>query len=269
MGRLDGKAIVMTGAAGFIGSTCARIIRDEGAQLLLVDVSPTVTDVAGELNTLARQEVIACVADITVESDVERCISTAVKRFGQIDGLWNNAAALSFDFLSLDTCIVDLDFDYFKRAITVNTLGAFLLCKYAIPEMTRLDTSSIVNTSSIGSTRGDEAWSAYGVSKAALNRLTLDVATQYGGRGLRCNTVIVGSIPNPERMAEIAFGEHTMSEYQLLTRPGRPEDIGQAVVFLLSDESSFITAESIRVDGGINAFQPWLIDRRRQQRAPE
>lgn len=264
MSRLNGKVIVLTGAAGHIGSVGAQMLHDEGARLVLFDHSRDVEDVAARLNS-ATAGAVACIGDVTAEADVRRCISATLETFGRLDGLWNNAAALEFDFLSRDTTIAELELDYFERAISVNLLGAFLFCKYAIPEMRNAGGGSIVNTSSIGSTRGDTAWSAYGVSKAGLNRLGLDVATQYGGSNIRCNTVVVGSIPNPLRMDEITFGDHTMSEYQLINRPGRPADVGHAAVFLLSDESSFITGGSIRVDGGVNVFQPWVISRRRLQ----
>jgi NAD(P)-dependent dehydrogenase (short-subunit alcohol dehydrogenase family) len=184
-------------------------------------------------------------------------VEAAAKHFGGLDILHNNAAASDPALMSRDGDVADLDVTVFDRTLAVNLRGPMLGCKHAIPRMLARGGGAIVNTSSASGLVGDPVRTAYGVSKAGLDSLTRYVATQYGKRGIRCNSIAPGVIATPALAANVPREMIAIYERSHLTpRLGRPEDIAAAVVFLASDDAAFITGQTLSVDGGLLAHHP-------------
>ncbi len=177
-----------------------------------------------------------------------------VDRFGRLDVLHNNAAMTDSDFLDRDGSVTDLDLGVWERTLAVNLTSQMLTCKHAIPEMVRSGGGSIINMSSGASLKGDRTCTAYGVSKAGVNTLTMYVATSHGKQNIRVNAIVPGLIVTDAVRAhlteEILSG---LGRAVLTTHLGEPDDIANTVVFLASDESRYITGQLLSVDGGMSA----------------
>ena len=257
MGKLDGKVAIVTGAASGIGAETALALAEEGAAVALADI-----DEAGAREMAARIEALggralACRADVSREDDVRRMVAGAVDAFGGLDVLHNNAADSSPETIGGDGDLLELDVAVWDRALAVNARGAMLGCKHAVPAMLARGGGSIVNTSSVSGLTGDLARAAYAASKAAVNALTLAVATMYGKRGIRCNAIAPGVIRTPALDANVP--PEQLAAYEagnLLPRLGSTRDVARAVVFLASEESAYVTGQILRVDGGALSHHP-------------
>ncbi|GID33430.1 SDR family NAD(P)-dependent oxidoreductase [Paractinoplanes brasiliensis] len=264
MNRLQDKVAIVTGAAGNLGFTGAHAMAAEGARVVMMDISPSVADRAAEL---AKQglEVVPYVGDVSDESDIREMVNLAARTYGRLDVLWNNAGLIGADWLDRDTDVVGVTRDHLMRTLEVNLLSVFLGSKYAIPVMAEGGGGSIINTSSIQSAGGDLALVSYGTSKAAIDYLTQSIATSYGHLRIRCNAIAPGLVPPPavdDGRAKSAPVQ-LLRDSQMLPYVGEPSDVSNAVVFLASDESKFITGQRINVDGGATGHLPTLSDRRK------
>ena len=193
-------------------------------------------------------------ADLSDEGEVVATIGEATKRFGGLDVLHNNAALTDSDFLSADTAVTELSVEVWERTLAVNLRSQMLMCKHAVPIMVEGGGGSIINMSSGASLKGDRTRTAYGVSKAGVNALTMYVATSHGKKGIRVNTILPGLVMTDAVRAHL--NETTLASLgkAVLTQSvGEPEDIADVVVFLASDESRYITGQMIAVDGGMSA----------------
>jgi NAD(P)-dependent dehydrogenase (short-subunit alcohol dehydrogenase family) len=197
---------------------------------------------------------LAVSADLSQEPEVVAAVQAVVGHFGRLDVLHNNAALTDSDFLNRDTPVTELDLEVWERTLAVNLTSQMLTCKHAIPEMVRGGGGSIINMSSGASLKGDRTRTAYGVSKAGVNTLTMYVATSHGKRNIRVNTIVPGLIVTDAVRAhlndEILAG---LSRAILTTHLGEPDDIANTVVFLASEESRYITGQMLSVDGGMAA----------------
>ncbi|MEH1028416.1 SDR family NAD(P)-dependent oxidoreductase [Micromonospora profundi] len=268
MSRLEGKVAVVTGAAGALGFAGVRAMAAEGARVVMMDLSPTVHERAKEL-TEDGFDVRSYKGDVSVEAHIAAAVALATETYGRLDVMWSNAGLVSADWVLQDSDVLGISRDYLLRTIEVNTGSVFLGSKYAVPAMAESGGGSIINTSSIQAAGGDLALVAYGTSKAAINYLTQSVATSFGHLGIRSNALAPGLIPP---MPPSAGGNHRLEEVsptqlilnsQMLKDFGEPADVANAVVFLASDESKFITGQLIYVDGGVTGHLPTLSDRRR------
>jgi NAD(P)-dependent dehydrogenase (short-subunit alcohol dehydrogenase family) len=251
VGRLDGKAAIVTGAGRGIGEATARLMAREGASVVVADLNRVEAErVAGELERAVAVEV-----DVSDEESVVRMIETTVESLGGLDVLHNNATDSAAN--AVDTDIVTLDMAIFDRLVAVNLKGQFMGCKHAIPRMLERGGGSIVNTASIDGFMGRGVRAAYGASKAGVVLLTKSVASQYGARGIRCNAVAPGLVRTPGALLH-ASSEYVEAAASLYPMPRlcNPEDVASAVVFLASDEAAYVNATTLMVDGGASVYLP-------------
>jgi NAD(P)-dependent dehydrogenase (short-subunit alcohol dehydrogenase family) len=250
-GRVEGKVIMVTGSASGIGRATAMLVASEGASAVIADLNAEGARAVADEIVGAGGSALAVHGDISVEADVVRMMGAAVDALGGLHGLVNNAAITARDHQLQDGDVVDMDPDVWDLSMAVDVRGTMLCCKHAVRHMIAAGGGSIVNTSSGASLGGDVTLTAYAAAKAAVNSITRSVATAHGRSGIRCNTVSPGGILSPSAAANVPpdilanFADHI-----LMPRMGRPEDVAKMSLFLLSDESAFITGELFRVDGG-------------------
>jgi NAD(P)-dependent dehydrogenase (short-subunit alcohol dehydrogenase family) len=251
---LDGRAAIVTGGAGGIGGATARALAREGASVVIVDIDGDRAEQVAEAITASNGTAFSVSADLSEETEVVAAISAAMARYGRLDVLHNNAAMTESDFLSRDTQVTDLPLEVWERTMAINLRSQMLMCKHAVPEMVRDGGGSIINMSSGASLKGDRTRTAYGVSKAGVNALSMYVAASHGKQGVRVNTVVPGLIITDAVRAHLTdhmlagLGRSTLTPYV-----GDPADVANLVVFLASDESRYITGQMIAIDGGMSA----------------
>ena len=254
MERLKDKVAIVTGGGGGIGGATARALARAGAAVLVVDIDEAAATRVSEGIFTTGGQAAAFRADLSDEGQVFDTIAAAVARFGRLDVLHNNAALTDSDFLTRDTGVTDLSLDVWERTMEVNLRSQMLMCKHAVPEMVRGGGGSIVNMSSGASLKGDRTRTAYGVSKAGVNALSMYVATSHGKQGIRVNTILPGLIITDAVRAHLDEKMLAgLGKAVLTPNVGQPEDIADVVVFLASDESRYITGQMIPVDGGMSA----------------
>ncbi len=247
--RLEGKVAIITGAAGSMGAEEARLFAREGAKVVIADVfDDDGRQVEAEIAETGG-EAIYVHADVTSEDDWEHLISETVSQYGKLDILVNNAG-VSGGSPEIDK----LDFDEWVRIMDVNATGVFLGTKYAVEQMVQTGSGSIINISSImGFVGGERSHPAYHASKGAVRIFTKAMAVQYGPQGIRVNSVHPGFMPpmrsfNPDPAAEEELARQTP-----LRRTGETIEVAYGVLFLASDESSFVTGTELVIDGGFIA----------------
>lgn len=247
---MRGKAAVVTGAASGIGRATARLFAAEGAELVLTDVDGDGLEALREELAGKGAEVRTVVGDVSVPEDAREMITAAVEGFGRIDTLVANAGIIPLRTV-LETTPEDWD-----RVMSIDGRGMFLTCKYAIEEMLRADGGgSIVCLSSISGVAGQPAQAAYGPAKFVATGLTKHLAVEWAAKGIRINAVAPGTI-RTERVRQLVREEggpeylETMEKLHPMGRIGEPEEVAAAILFLASDEASFITGAVLPVDGG-------------------
>ncbi|MFO0689077.1 MAG: glucose 1-dehydrogenase [Myxococcota bacterium] len=252
--NLAGRVAIVTGGASGIGRATCLALSACGASVVVADLNADgARRVAGEVEARGGRAHPQQV-DLGDEAAIREMIESAVRVFGGLDVLHNNAADSDPALMAADGAIVDLTSEVWDRNMRINLRAPMLGCKYAIPHMIRRGGGSIINTSSASGLTGDVVRAAYAASKAGLGSLTQNVAVQYGKQGIRCNAVAPGVIATPALEANVPKAAvDVYVENTLTPRLGRPEDIAAAVVFLASDASSFITGQVLSVDGGLLA----------------
>jgi NAD(P)-dependent dehydrogenase (short-subunit alcohol dehydrogenase family) len=248
-GRLRGKAAVITGAGNGIGRATAELFADEGARLVINDLDkPSLAAVAKSLRS-AGAEIVEVVGNVADPADAQAMISAAVSSYGTIDILVANAGVIPLG------TIAETSPDDWDQVMDVDARGMFLTCKYAIAEMARQGSGSIICLSSISGMAGQRGQAAYGPAKFVATGLTRHLAIEWAEHGIRVNAVAPGTIeteavrrvvktPDGRRYVDLIREQHPMK------RLGQPAEVARAIVFLASDDASFITGEVLAVDGG-------------------
>jgi dihydroanticapsin dehydrogenase len=252
--RLKGKVAVITGASSGIGRSTAELFAEEGANVVAADID----DASGDdvVSSIRQRNGIAHYVhtDISKEADAERLAAKAVKAFGRIDILVNNAA--NFVWKGPDASQED-----WRRAVDVNIIGTALVTKHVVKEIMKYGRGgAIVNLGSISGFIAQPDFLTYSATKGAILQMTRNMAIDFAPYGIRVNTVCPGTIltPTVDRYME----EHSISLDQLkaiegaksfLKRLGQPREVANAILFLASDEASYITGASLLVDGGYTA----------------
>jgi NAD(P)-dependent dehydrogenase (short-subunit alcohol dehydrogenase family) len=248
--RLENKVALITGAASGMGASMARIFAREGAKVVVADMLEADGRQIVEEIIRANGAAIFQKLDVTSEAEWRAAIDAALAAFGKLDILVNDAGISG-------SAVDDLfDTEAWNRLMAVNATGTFLGMKFAIPEMKKAGGGSIVNISSISGVTGQRGLHvAYNASKGAVRTLTKAAAVQHGRDNIRVNSVHPGLMPpmrTSGRTADPAV-RAKMLEGVPLRRDGRVEEVAHAVLFLASDEASYITGVELYVDGGFLA----------------
>jgi NAD(P)-dependent dehydrogenase (short-subunit alcohol dehydrogenase family) len=251
MGRLDGKVALISGAARGQGAAEARMFAAEGACVVLGDVLAELGEEVGAEIAASGGRACFCPLDVTSEDAWAAAVERAEREFGGLDVLVNNAAILG------RAGITETTLEVWQRVIAVNQTGPFLGMRAAIPAMRRSGGGSIVNISSALALIGTGESASYTASKGALTALTRTAAVELAPDRIRVNVVHPGVIDTP--MVDAGMGRSpealaTMAASAPIGRIGRPEEMAAAVLYLASDESSFVTGASLSVDGGLTAW---------------
>jgi NAD(P)-dependent dehydrogenase (short-subunit alcohol dehydrogenase family) len=245
-GLMDGKAGLVTGAASGIGRACAIRFAQEGAAVVVADLEraraggeetvAAIRDAGGEA------EFFAC--DVARAEDDEALVRFVVERFGRLDYAHNNAG------IGVHKLLADTEDGEFDRVIAVNLRGTFLGMKHQIRAMLPGGGGAIVNTSSNAGLRAVRLLSAYAASKHGIGGLTKNAAVEYANDGIRVNAVCPGAIMTPLMSNEPPARQQEILRPQAMSRFGRPAEVAAAVVWLCSDDASFVTGIEMPVDAG-------------------
>jgi NAD(P)-dependent dehydrogenase (short-subunit alcohol dehydrogenase family) len=254
-GRLQGKVAIITGAASGIGKATALLFAREGAKLVLADLNEAhLLEVAEAVKALAG-EVTIRPTDVASEGQVRELVGLALQRYHRIDIACNNAG-ITGDIAKVG--LAEQETDNWLRVYSVNVLGAVYMMKYVAEPMCKQRSGAIVNTSSVAGIRSGAGPNAYSASKAALINLTQTAACDFGSFNVRVNAVCPGLIETGMTKPVFDYARQTGKEEKLgsraeLRRFGLPAEVAHAILFLASDEASFITGQALPVDGGNTA----------------
>lgn len=258
MGRLDDKVAVITGGASGIGEASVRLFVEEGAEVVVADVQD---ERGGRLASELGAEYVH--ADVTQEDDVEAAVSHAVDVYGRLDCMFNNAG-----IAGAVGPIESVTVEAFDRTVAVLLRGVFLGVKHAAPVMRAQGGGSIINTASVAAVRTGYGNHVYSAAKAGVVQFTRSVAMELGEDNVRVNCVLPGFIPTPmiARARGVPLGEadgklgvitEAFREAQPIRRPGHPNDIAKAALWLASDDSGFVNGHALVVDGGVSGGRMW------------
>ncbi len=256
-GRLHGKIAVITGGGGGIGAATARLFCREGAKVALVDIDKKkVEQQAAQLSQeIVSARILPLIADVSRREQIGDAVSRAVGEFGGLDVLVNNAVAREYFPLA------EAPEESWQRIIATNILGVANCCQAALPALRRASGASIVNLSSVFGVVGRKGMGQYDATKAAILGLTRALAAEEAQHGVRVNAVCPGSTLTPFTLARAKSRGMTEEELRvkgfapsLLNRWATPEEIAYPVLWLASDEASFITGAVLMADGGLSAI---------------
>jgi NAD(P)-dependent dehydrogenase (short-subunit alcohol dehydrogenase family) len=239
-GRLEGKVCVVTGAASGIGAETARLFAEEGARVVGVDIAEG-----------AEGEFILN-ADVSDEHSVRDMYDEAAREMGRIDVLFNNAGINPSD----DASVLDTSLETWQRVQDINLKSVFLCCKYGIPHLLEAGGGSVINTASFVATMGAATSQiSYTASKGGVLSLSRELGVEFGKRGVRVNALCPGPVNTPllqELFADDPGETARRTVHLPMGRFAEAREIAQGALFLASDESSYVTASTFLVDGGIS-----------------
>lgn len=249
------KVVIVTGAGRGIGAAAAEMLAQNGAKVVLADINDDWGNKTVAAIKAQGLDVSFMHVDVTKEADVEGCVKFAVEKYGKLDGIVNNAATI------VVKPVADITSEEWDRVIDVNLKGVFLGCKHAIRQFEKQGKGgSIVNIGSISAVVGLPEQPVYCASKGGVFQLSRQIAIEYAKKNIRCNVVGPGSVSgefvqiyldgqtDPKEAADRQMRSHPMNRF------ATPQEVGECIMFLLSDRSSFVTGANLMVDGGYSAI---------------
>ncbi|UCE12167.1 MAG: glucose 1-dehydrogenase [Candidatus Heimdallarchaeota archaeon] len=249
--RLDGKVIIITGIGSGIGRATARLFAQEGAKIIGADIDNEKGHEVVESIIQTGEEAIFVRADVSRAEDVKKLVEKA-KTFDRIDILFNNAG------IEVVKKLIDTTEEEWDKTIRINLKSVFLCCKYVIPEMIKGRGGVIINNASVAALVGSFS-PTYSASKGGIVSLTKTLAVELAPNNIRVNCICPGAIETPmlhrviEKQGDPKIIRQERTNQYPIGRFGKPEEVAQAVLYLASDESSFVTGTVITVDGGFTA----------------
>jgi dihydroanticapsin dehydrogenase len=253
MGRIDGKACIVTGAGSGIGKAIAQRLAEEGGRVVCVDVNAATAIATAQTISETGGEAVAFTADVSDSQHVDAFVADCLATYGRVDVLVNNAG------VNIPGVLHEVSDDVIDKTLNVNVKGAIYGCRAVIPSMLQQGSGSIVNISSVNGLVSEPFLAVYSASKGAIVMLTKGVALDYAKKGIRCNAICPGWVDTPinyahaEMLGGLDKVYATIDSFQPIGRPGEPREIAHLALFLASDEASFITGSIITADGGMTA----------------
>ncbi|TKD71284.1 SDR family NAD(P)-dependent oxidoreductase [Pseudalkalibacillus hwajinpoensis] len=245
--RLQDKVAIVTGGGGGIGRATALRFASEGAKVVVSDIHAESGEESVDQITKMGGDAIFVRTDTSMEGDMKALVEECEKQYGGLDIFFNNAGVSNEEVK-----LVDISVDEWDRVVSINLKGVFMGMKYAIPAMEKRNGGAIVNTSSLLGFKGKKYMAPYNASKGGVITLTKNAALEYGAKNIRVNAVCPGvidtNIVTPWKEDDRKWP--IISKANALKRVGQPEEIANAVLFLVSDEASYVTGTSLLVDGG-------------------
>lgn len=254
MRGIEGRTVLVTGAARGMGRAAATRFVEEGAQVVCGDI---LDDEGKQLADELGDQALFVHLDVTDEADWAAAAETAQQHFGSLDSLVNNAGILTFGALP------DMALEEYQQLVQVNQVGVFLGMKHASPLLVDSDRGgSIVNVSSVEGLGGGAYLVGYTATKFAVRGMTKAAAWELGPKGVRVNSIHPGAILTPMVQSQPGFGpdaEDFVASKTALKRFGQPEEVAALMVFLASDDASYITGSEVSVDGGVAASSGFTV----------
>ena len=249
MGKLAGKVAIVTGGASGFGEATVALWAQEGAQVMVVDISDSGAQRVAESIRKAGGRAEAVRADVSRAEDAEAMVKAAVTAFGRLDVLFNNAGILG----PRGVYTAEIPVEEAERLLAVNVMGVFLGTRYAIPEMLKSGGGSIISAGSDSAFLGNRGLSVYCATKGAVLAFSRAVAMEYARQGIRANTISPGAGKTPMHAELIEGDREAWRQVEEAIPVGRscyPEDLARAALFFASDDSKYITGANLMVDGG-------------------
>lgn len=246
--RIDGKVAIVTGGAQGIGQGICFRLAEEGAKVAILDVNSEAAKKTAQEIEKSGGTALALKVDVTQSSEVDAAVKQVLSKFGKIDILVNNAG------ISLVSKVANMTDEIWDRTLDVNLKGVFLCCRAVIPHMKERKYGKIINLASVLALRGSMYYAHYGATKAGVVAFTQGLAVELGPHNINVNAVGPGVIDTPMADHDVAPEVRQRLQKRIpMRRIGVPRDIADAVLFLASDEASYITGQCLYVCGGLSA----------------
>lgn len=245
--KFDGKVAIVTGGASGIGLATAKKLLNEGASVVIADVSKNLEEIVKNLGH--EGYTLGVLTDVSKEADVQNMINKTLEKFGHLDYMVSNAGIGGSANL-----LEEVTIEEWNQVIGVNQTGMYLCNKYAIKEMLKNKGGAIVNTASMYGLVGSASSYAYSASKGAITQMTRSAALMYADKNIRINAVAPGYVDTPILAMAPAEMKQAMANSLPIKRLGKDTEIADTICFLLSDDASFITGSILTCDGGFTAM---------------